>query len=93
MKHQRIVALWMVVALCVCMFGLSVAEDEAPVKWSGTISCAPYMGAPPETDEVTPYLLECLLSYGYDVEYELVYLERAQSAAAPCGTSMALEMC
>lgn len=53
-------------------------EEENPIKWSGTISVAPYMWGPVENDVVTPLIEEKLLEYGYDVTLENVYLENAQ---------------
>lgn len=52
--------------------------EEDPIKWSGTISVAPYMFGPIENDVITPLIEEKLLEYGYDVELENVYLENSQ---------------
>lgn len=60
------------------MMGMPASAQEVPIKWSGTISCAPYLGGPPENDEVSPYIEGRLREYGIDLKYELVYLERTQ---------------
>lgn len=54
------------------------AEEENAIKWSGTISMAPYMYGPIEEDIITPMIEEKLLEYGYDVTLENVYLENNQ---------------
>lgn len=56
----------------------SGAAEEDGIKWSGTISIAPYMYGPIENDVITPLIEEKLLEYGYDVELEHVYLENTQ---------------
>lgn len=56
----------------------SEAKEETAIKWSGTISVAPYMVGPVENDEITPLLEEKLLEYGYDVTLENVYIENNQ---------------
>lgn len=54
------------------------SEEENAIKWSGTITVAPYMLGPIENDEITPLLEEKLLEYGYDVTLENVYIEDSQ---------------
>lgn len=54
------------------------AEDK--IKWSGTISVAPYMMGPIEDDQITPLVEARLKEYGYDVKLENVYIENNQYA-------------
>ena len=56
----------------------SEVEEENSIKWSGTITFAPYMQGPVENDEITPLIVERLLEYGYDVTLENVYIENNQ---------------
>lgn len=56
----------------------SEVEEENAIKWSGTITMAPYMFGPVEEDIITPLIEEKLLEYGYDVTLENVYLENSQ---------------
>ena len=58
--------------------GTAGAEEENAIKWSGTITFAPYMAGPVENDESTPLIEEKLLEYGYDVTLENVYIENSQ---------------
>ncbi|MBN1777663.1 MAG: extracellular solute-binding protein [Clostridiales bacterium] len=58
----------------------SVADD-APIKWSGTISVASYMFAPfdPDKDIVVGEVEKILKEkYGYDVTFDVVYVEYPQ---------------
>ncbi len=55
----------------------TVAPTEDPIKWSGTVTVAPYMFSPvDESANVIKPLLEAkLLEYGYKVDLQNVYLE------------------
>ncbi|NLC45184.1 MAG: extracellular solute-binding protein, partial [Clostridiales bacterium] len=57
---------------------VETVEPESDIKWSGTISYAPYMFGPIDEDEVTPQIEEALLEYGYDVKLEPIYIENSQ---------------
>ena len=70
---KRTLALLLALLLTGSMVGFSLAEEE--IKWSGSISVAPYMMGPIVDDQVTPLIEEALLDYGYDVELENVYIE------------------
>lgn len=75
MKKLLVLILCLVLALPV----FAVAE-ETPIKWSGTISVAPYMFGPyDETkDEVIGWTQDYIREkYGYDVKFEVVYIENA----------------
>lgn len=71
----------LVLVLCLALLlpVVGVAET-ADVKWSGTISIAPYMFGPFDESKdavlgpVEDYLLE---KYGYDVDFEIVFIENA----------------
>ena len=56
----------------------AAVTSEPAFTWSGHISNAPLLNAPPDEDIVTPYLIERLEEYGIYLDYELVFLERAQ---------------
>lgn len=57
----------------------SSTEPENKIKWSGTISVAPYMFSPVDKnkDVIKPLLEEALLKYGYDVDLQNVFIENA----------------
>lgn len=74
---KKLLALVLCLMLAIPAFGLA---ETAEVKWSGTISLAPYMFGPfDESKDIAvgwaeDYLLE---NYGYDVDFEIVYVEQA----------------
>lgn len=52
---------------------------EPEIRWSGTISVSQYAMGPIENDEITHLVEEELLKkYGYDVDFEIIYLENNQ---------------
>lgn len=77
---KKILALVLALALMLPLVGLA---EEKPVVWSGTISVAPYMFGPyDESKDVAVHWAENHLKekYGYDVKFEVVYIENANYA-------------
>lgn len=72
---KRIITLVLALAMLLTACSLAVAEDY---KWSGTISVAQYGLGPIEDDQITPLVEERLREYGYDVKFDIVYLENSQ---------------
>lgn len=72
---KRIITLVLALAMLLTACSLAVAEDY---KWSGTISVAQYGLGPIEDDQITPLVEEKLREYGYDVKFDIVYLENSQ---------------
>lgn len=56
------------------------AQSENPIKWSGTITVAPYMFGPVDdkNNVIKPIIEEKLLAYGYDVDIQNVYIENSE---------------
>lgn len=57
----------------------AVTTEGNKIKWSGTITVAPYMFGPVDenNNSIKPLLEEGLLKYGYDVDLVNVYIENS----------------
>ena len=72
---KRIITLVLALAMLATACAFAVAEDY---KWSGTISVAQYAFGPIDDDQITALVEERLREYGYDVKFDIVYLENSQ---------------
>lgn len=75
---KKLLVLVLCLALALPVFGM--AEEAAEIKWSGTISVAPYMFGPyDETKDVAVHWAQDYIreKYGYDVTFDVVYIENA----------------
>ncbi len=72
---KRIITLVLALAMLLTASSFAAAEDY---KWSGTISVAQYALGPIEDDQITALVEEKLREYGYDVKFDIVYLETSQ---------------
>lgn len=73
---KKLLVLVLCLALALPIFGVA----EGDIKWSGTISVAPYMFGPfDETQDVVVNWCEDYIEekYGYDVNFEIVFVENA----------------
>lgn len=72
---KRIITLVLALAMLLTASSFAMAEDY---KWSGTISVAQYGLGPIEDDQITALVEEKLREYGYDVKFDIIYLENTQ---------------
>lgn len=72
---KRIITLVLALAMLLTACSFAMAEDY---KWSGTISVAQYAYGPIDDDQITALVEEKLHEYGYDVKFDIVYLENSQ---------------
>lgn len=77
---KKLLALMLCAALLIPA-AVSLADGSVPIKWSGTISVASYMFGPYDEDQdIVVGEAEKILKekYGYDVTFDIVYIEYAQ---------------
>ncbi len=58
----------------------ATTKADNGIKWSGTITVAPYMFGPVDESKnvIKPLIEEKLLKYGYDVDVQNVYIENSE---------------